>query len=58
MASSERLFVIREEYTEQLLFVDDSGDEENVRLDDEDLGFLENDVDPYRQGSYNGATLN
>ena len=43
--AAERLFIINEQNIEQILLADNSDDENNLLLDDEDVNFLEEDVD-------------
>ena len=43
--AAERLFIINEKNIEQMLLADNSDDENNLLLDDEDVNFLEEDVD-------------
>jgi hypothetical protein len=49
MATRERLFNINEDNVMEILFADNSDDEDNLAIDDEDRGFLLEDVDHVSQ---------
>lgn len=44
-SSKKRNFIIKPHEIEQFLYADSSGDEDQLALDAEDLGFLEEDAD-------------
>ena len=54
MSKSTRLFYLKESEVEQILFCDNSNNEDNLILDEEDIGFLEEDIQSVENTNHSG----
>ena len=54
MSTSTRLFYLKESEVEQILFCDNNDNEDNLILDEEDIGFLEEDIQSVENTNHSG----
>ena len=54
MSTSTRLFYLEESEVEQILFCDNNDNEDNLILDEEDIGFLEEDIQSVENTNHSG----
>ena len=54
MSTSTRLFYLKESEVDQILFCDNSDNEDNFILDEEDIGFLEEDIQSVENTNHSG----